>query len=51
MADDQVSICLDLSPTLLARFDEACLKELGETGKRSLKLRTFIRNYCDEMGV
>jgi len=51
MADDQTSISLDLSPTLLARLDEACLKEFGEPGKRSLKLRGLIRNYCDEMRV
>jgi metal-responsive CopG/Arc/MetJ family transcriptional regulator len=51
MVDDQTSISLDLPPTLLTRLDQACLKEFGEPGKRSLKLRTLVREYCERQGV
>ncbi len=51
MADDQTSISLDLSPTLLSRFDSACEKEFHEPGKRSFKLRDLMREYCKKQGV
>ena len=54
MADaspDRIKISIEMSPTLIALFDKACKSEFGEGDKRSLKIRTLMREYIERQGV